>query len=102
IGILEHGVTPDRRPDPLVLRMLRAHVDRIVEVVTTVHVTGGSAEAPPTADLTALRLAEVPVVDEASYAAAMAHLAPRRRKLEALVRGAGWSWDEVGTSTEAG
>lgn len=102
IGILEHGVTPDRRPDPLVLRMLRAHVDRIVEVVTTVHVTGGSEEAPPTADLTPLRLAEIPVVDEASYAAAMAHLAPRRRKLEALVRGAGWSWDEVGTPPEAG
>ena len=97
LTLLEHGVAEEQRPDPFAVRLLRAHVDRVAEVVGSVHVTGGTAEAPPAPDRTTLRLAGIPTTSEEDFQDAVRRAGPRRTRLRALVLGAGWTWDEVGT-----
>lgn len=97
ITLLEHGVSPEHRLDPFATRQVRAHIDRLAEVVAAVHAIGEDVETPPVPDRTPLALAGIPLCADDEFDEALQRLAPRRRLLHALVLGEGWSWAEVGT-----
>ena len=102
LTLLEHGVAPEQRPDPFVTRQMRAHIDRLAEVVAAVHVTSHDVETPAGPERTTLALVGIPLAPEDEFDEAVRRLAPRRRQLHALVVGSGWSWTEVGTPGSTG
>lgn len=102
LTLLEYGVAAEHRPDPFVMRQMRAHIDRLAEVVEAVNVTGTDAQVPMAPDRTVLALAGIPLAAEEEFDEAVRRLAPRRQQMQALVHGAGWSWEDVGTPGQSG
>jgi hypothetical protein len=88
--LLEHGVAEDVRPSPVLLQPLRASFDRLEEVVMTFVGVRETTPAPP--DLTPLRDAGIPTVDDDTFAAALSEHERHRRTLASLVADSGWSW----------
>lgn len=88
--LLRHGLAPGARPDPASTGPLQVAVDVLLETVADSFVTRDVPELPGP-DLSVLRKAGVPTVDDESFAAAVAEDADRRKLLAALLADDGWT-----------
>ena len=95
--ILEAGVAPQARPDRGVLRSSRRAVTTLIEIEAARLVRPVGA-APPPPDLTPLREAGIPCVDDATFAARAAERAPRRQAVATFCAESAWPWDQVTAS----
>lgn len=87
--LLSAGLDERARPSGDTLARLRRAIEHYT---ATVHSGGHQPQNPPRPDLSPLRQAGVPVVDDASFAAAYDAHAERRQHLDALVRADAWTW----------
>jgi hypothetical protein len=89
--VLRYGVAPEHRPATLADPAQRA-LDRYLKTATGPRLLPAVAAAPPPPDLQPVRCAGVPLVDDATFAAAVADRESHRRALRQLVQGNGWTW----------
>lgn len=94
LGLLEHAVPVDRRPEPAALITLRRAIWEFLETLDSTFLDPATA-APPVTSLEPLRAAGIPTVDDDDYRAAMERSQRRRKLLLAMVVDDGYSWDEV-------
>lgn len=94
LGVLEHGVPSDQRPERAELMTLRRAIWEYLETLDTTFLEPAS-QAPETPSLAALREAGIPVVSDDEFAEATRHTERRRRLLLALVTDGGYVWDDV-------
>lgn len=92
--ILEHGVAPEARPDQGVLGASRRAVTTLVEIEAA-RLVRPPGPPPPPPDLTPLREAGIPCVDDATFAARVADRAPRRQAVAAFCDESAWPWEQV-------
>lgn len=88
VTILQHGLPEDVRPHPAVLHGLRHAVSELIQRATA-EPTGGDAPAAP--DLSALRAAGIPTVDDGTFTERVAELSEHRRRLASFARESYWS-----------
>jgi hypothetical protein len=94
LTLLFHGVAPHARPDDRRLTALGQALDAYLDTVTASYLDP-PAESPPPPDLTRLREAGIPTVDDSAFADAVRRLAERRRRLLGLVQHDAWTWDDI-------
>lgn len=99
--LLEHGVAPERRPDPTAIYPLRAAVSIFVQTLDASFIVA-SPEPPPFPKLMLLRRHGIPTVSDEEFHKAAARLDKERRLLRAQVEHDGWSWTDVIGSEDAG
>lgn len=94
LGLLEHGVPAEVRPERLSLLTLRRAVWDYLETLDSTFLKP-APEPPPVASLQPLREAGIPALDDEVYTTALQGTERRRRLLAALVVDDGYRWDEV-------
>ena len=87
--LLSEGLDEQARPSSDTLARLRRAIEHYT---STVHSGGHQPQDPPLPDLSPLRDAGVPVVDDAAFGAAYGAHAGRRQHLDALIRADAWTW----------
>lgn len=87
VSILQHAVDPDHAPHPAVLDGVRHAVQQVIRRATHEPADG---DAPAPSDLTPLREAGIPVVDDATFADRLAGESQHRRRLLAFARESLW------------
>ena len=93
LTLLRWGVAPEARPDNAALAPLGEAIGLFLQTIRSTFVaeSGRPLEAP---DLAALREADVPVVSDDEFAAALDRQTDRRCLLAALLHDDGWSQGE--------
>ena len=90
VTLLRHGVAPEVRPDRATIEAMDRTAGAFLNTVGTQALAGGAEPLPPP-DLGPLRAAGLPTVSDASFAAAIAGDAERRRRLTGLLAHDGWT-----------
>ena len=90
LTLLRHGVAADVRPDRATIDAMDRTAGAFLKTVGAA-VISGDVEALPPPDLGPLRAAGIPTVDDASFDAAIAGEAERRRLLAGLLAHDGWT-----------
>lgn len=93
LTLLEYGVAPEHRPDPLILRGVRHGIEQLADSVMVN--LKRPPEPPPIPSLDALRAAGVPTVDDQAFREAVQNLENRRATLRGLLRYEGRDWDAL-------
>lgn len=94
LTVMECAVVPGHGPRALTVTQTRAAIDRFLDLERSPS-HGHDTPVPPPAELSRLRATDIPVISNCEFRAAVAHLAPRRRALRALVEDDGWTWADV-------
>ena len=97
LTLLECAVLPRHRPRAI--EQLRSAIDRFLGPERSGAGTTGCAP-PPAPELTQLRAAGVPVIDDLAFRADVARLGQRRTALRRLVEHDGWTWADVAGERE--
>lgn len=88
LTLLQHGVAPAQRLDPITLRASMGAVEVLLEALDTARID--PVDDPPSLDI--VRGLDIPAVDDRCHADATEHLGNRRALLLAFVASDGWSW----------
>ena len=91
ISILQHAVEPAAAPHPAVLDSVRHAVQQLTHRATS-EPADGDAPTPP--DLSPLRDAGIPVVDDDTFAGRLSSLSQHRRRLVSFARESLWTVPE--------
>lgn len=102
LTVIEHGMAPEYRVSTLTTQQLRDGVSQVFILGSAVDAErlGESTSAPPVPDLTALRRAGVPLVDDDQWHRDVERLDDRRRALRGFVALKAWDWDSVWSTPE--
>jgi hypothetical protein len=90
VALLRNGVAPEVRLDPTLCDAMGRTTGAFLDTVGTESLAGGVDPLPPP-DLEPLRAAGIPTVSDASFHAAIAADAERRRRLAGLLAHDGWA-----------
>lgn len=90
LTLIEHGVAPEHRPNPLLLRAVRDSIRQLADTVTSSDHHG--LDAPPLPNFAALQAAGIPTISEDEFRQQLQGLAERRSMLNALLHYDGRSW----------
>jgi len=91
--LLEHGVAAGHRPPAGLLLSLSSAISDYQRVLPVALPVPDSP--PPAPDLAPLRMVGIPTVSEEEFDAAVRAQDASRRRLAALVHGAGWPWNAI-------
>ena len=94
VTILRSALADEARLPKSAVEPLHASLTQFLDTLRSAFITA-SGDAPAPADLSRLREAGIPVVDDDTFARRMEPLAERRRLLASMVRADGWSWQDV-------
>jgi hypothetical protein len=88
------GVVPEKRPPKIVALSALDSIRGFAEVIAKEYVSEPD-DPPPPPDLEILRSRNIPVVDAATFNAAVEAANDARRRLLGMVTDAGWEWKDV-------
>ncbi|WP_049924369.1 potassium channel family protein [Halopiger djelfimassiliensis] len=94
LTIYRYGVPDDEQPNPTLVEDARSSTQSYLETLDTAFIEPAN-DAPPEPDLDRLREAGVPTVSDEAFAAALADLTDRRRKLRGVVDADAWHWPPI-------
>ena len=92
--VLRFGVPDEDQPDAVLVENARSANENYLETLNNAFIDPAEQEPPPP-DLDRLRDAGVPTVSDAEFAAALADLEDRRRKLQGVVNADAWHWPPI-------
>lgn len=101
LTLLEFGVAPESRPDPVTLRSVRSSVSALLAALASAFIQPADS-VPPPPELGTLRAAGIPTVDDDRWRTALEDLRDRRRTIHGFVRDDGWTWESVAGADRAG
>lgn len=90
--LLDAAVDPSVAPDPLVVQPVRRVIDRYIRTVRGTSASREAEQPPPPPSVTPLLRAGIPLAPAAGREDRLLAECERRRDLQRLVHGAGWSW----------
>lgn len=93
LTILRYGIPEEHRPSVAVLHSARSAVAGYLETLQSAFISPAD-EAASTPDLGPLRDAGIPTVTDEEFAAAVAELDERRKKLRGMMLADGWNWED--------
>lgn len=93
LTILRYGVAESHRPSVAVLHSARATVAGYLKTLQSAFISPAD-DTPSAPDLSRLRAAGIPTVTDEAFAAAVAELEERRKKVRGMMLADGWNWDE--------
>lgn len=92
VTLLQHGMRSRCGVSEIQLRLARQIITEFIATLEASYI-GPAEDTPPPPSLDALRVAGMPVVDEAHFHRALSDLSYRRRLLLSFVENDGWAWD---------
>jgi hypothetical protein len=92
--VLRFGVPDEDQPNAVLVENARSANENYLETLNNAFIDPAEQEPPPP-DLDRLRDAGVPTVSDAEFAAALADLEDRRRKLQGVVNADAWHWPPI-------
>ncbi|WP_114577367.1 potassium channel family protein [Saliphagus sp. LR7] len=95
LTVLESGVEPADRPDPVLLASARSSVDTYLDTLETAFIDPAD-EVPPAPDLNRLREDSIGTVEDRTLERAVSEIEDRRRRLLGIARADAWEWPPVG------
>ncbi len=92
--IFRYGVDDDTQPAPALVENARSATESYLDTLETAFIEPAD-EVPPPPELDRLREEGVPTVDDGSFAADVAALRDRRKRLHGVAKADSWPWPPV-------